>query len=421
MGGGSTERQLSPARRSRPAADSAPILLALPDRDRAGRLALACTERKLLPTLAFSAEQVGRVRARRRTSISCSSACRSTATGSGRSRHVVRRFGDPIVVLLDREELPNPALAELGVLAEHRRRASDGEIASRAAALLSLERRDVRSSRSGGDRSSSTCRAAERAGGARPIDLTPIQFKLLARARAGAGRGQSRDQLAELVWGSVPTDDGERVVAHIRRIRTKLEPDPSHPVFLLTARGEGFRLADPGAVEDRERRADGRAATGGAPTRRPRRSPHAPASARCGRSATKRCFRRCGPWPRPRSRPRRGARSDRRGRAARRGVPISTSRPSSTTAMRSQRAAVDRRCATTTDRAALREALERALDRQLGARDRGSTSLRRGRAPRVGERGAHERHELPLAARQPRPALAHLGVEAVRIARRSDR
>ena len=41
-----------------------------------------------------------------------------------------QRFGDPIVVLLDREELPNPVLAELGVLAGIDIQASDGEIAS---------------------------------------------------------------------------------------------------------------------------------------------------------------------------------------------------------------------------------------------------------------------------------------------------
>jgi two-component system response regulator RegX3 len=48
------------------------------------------------------------------------------------------------------------------------------------------------------------------------------------------------------VWGApAQIGDPERLFAHIRRIRKKIEPAPSHPAFLLTVRGEGFRLADP--------------------------------------------------------------------------------------------------------------------------------------------------------------------------------
>ena len=47
------------------------------------------------------------------------------------------------------------------------------------------------------------------------------------------------------MWPASVPDDGERLIAHIRRIRARIESDPSHPQFLLTARGVGFRLADP--------------------------------------------------------------------------------------------------------------------------------------------------------------------------------
>ena len=71
------------------------------------------------------------------------------------------------------------------------------------------------------------------------------------------------------------------------------------------------------------------------------------------------------------------------------------------------------------DRAALGQALERALDRALGAGVEVRRRLVEHEQRRVGERGARERHELPLPRRQPRPALAHLGVEPVGEARRS--
>ncbi|MGH2528107.1 MAG: winged helix-turn-helix domain-containing protein [Actinomycetota bacterium] len=41
-----------------------------------------------------------------------------------------------------------------------------------------------------------------------------------------------------------PDRYAERVFAHVRRIRRKIEADPAHPTFLLTVRGEGFRLSD---------------------------------------------------------------------------------------------------------------------------------------------------------------------------------
>ena len=87
------------------------------------------------------------------------------------------------------------------------------------------------------------------------IHLTPVQFRILAalvRARSGV---LTKEELQAEAWPLSVPDDGERLVAHIRRIRAKLEPDPSRPRFLLTARGEGFRLADcNGAWDGTERR-----------------------------------------------------------------------------------------------------------------------------------------------------------------------
>jgi two-component system response regulator MtrA len=44
------------------------------------------------------------------------------------------------------------------------------------------------------------------------------------------------------VEGQQGGNDRERIFAHIRRIRRRIEKDPSHPSLLITVRGEGFRL-----------------------------------------------------------------------------------------------------------------------------------------------------------------------------------
>lgn len=236
---------------SRPTAEPASILIAVADPDRAGRIALACADRNLLATLVFSPDQVGVATRSMRFDLVLLALVARNRVGS--IVIAAQRFGDPIVVLLDREELPNPVLAEMGVLAGIDVQSSDGEIASRISALLMLQRRDRSTDPiRWGPLELDVPRRGARWWG-EVVDFTPIQYKLLVALARAQGTVMSRDQLAELVWGPVPTDDGERVVAHIRRIRNKLEPDPSHPAFLLTARGQGFRLADQAAVEDRRR------------------------------------------------------------------------------------------------------------------------------------------------------------------------
>lgn len=78
------------------------------------------------------------------------------------------------------------------------------------------------------------------------VSLTPMQFRLLVILVQAAGAVVSPVELSRRVWGTDLPHDTERVVAHVRRIRKLLEPDPAHPAFLLTVRGEGFRLADHG-------------------------------------------------------------------------------------------------------------------------------------------------------------------------------
>jgi hypothetical protein len=76
------------------------------------------------------------------------------------------------------------------------------------------------------------------------IKVTKLQFRLLWRMCRAHGALVTAEELSLAIYGDLYPTDAARVVAHVRRIRQVLEPDPSRPTFLLTVRGEGFRLAD---------------------------------------------------------------------------------------------------------------------------------------------------------------------------------
>lgn len=76
-----------------------------------------------------------------------------------------------------------------------------------------------------------------------PVDLTAREFDLLVFLAGSAGRVFSRADLLEQVWESSPEwQDPATVTVHIRRLRQKLEPDPTHPRWLKTVWGIGYRF-----------------------------------------------------------------------------------------------------------------------------------------------------------------------------------
>lgn len=78
--------------------------------------------------------------------------------------------------------------------------------------------------------------------------LTRIEFLLLCELARNPGRVMSRDLLLENVWGYDYFGDGRVVDAHVRRLRTKIEPDPSEPTHVVTVRGLGYRFETPAGV-----------------------------------------------------------------------------------------------------------------------------------------------------------------------------
>jgi YD repeat-containing protein len=75
------------------------------------------------------------------------------------------------------------------------------------------------------------------------IHLTRTEFLLLCELAANSGKVLSREQLLERVWSYDYFGDGRLVDVHVRRLRTKIEKDPSEPRHVLTVRGLGYKLA----------------------------------------------------------------------------------------------------------------------------------------------------------------------------------
>ena len=75
------------------------------------------------------------------------------------------------------------------------------------------------------------------------VHLTRTEFLLLCELANNAGKVLSREQLLERVWSYDYFGDGRLVDVHVRRLRTKIEPDPANPTHVLTVRGLGYKLA----------------------------------------------------------------------------------------------------------------------------------------------------------------------------------
>ena len=77
-----------------------------------------------------------------------------------------------------------------------------------------------------------------------PLSLTQREFDLLAYLMAHPGVAFSREQLMREVWGWT-FGDQSTVTVHVRRLREKVEADPTSPVIIQTVWGIGYRLESP--------------------------------------------------------------------------------------------------------------------------------------------------------------------------------
>ncbi|NBU32405.1 MAG: DNA-binding response regulator [Actinobacteria bacterium] len=74
------------------------------------------------------------------------------------------------------------------------------------------------------------------------VSMPLKEFELLEYLMRNSGRVLTRGQLMDRVWGSDYYGDGKTLDVHIKRIRSKIEPDPANPVYLTTVRGLGYRF-----------------------------------------------------------------------------------------------------------------------------------------------------------------------------------
>ncbi|MCF6744750.1 response regulator transcription factor [Blastococcus sp. KM273128] len=74
------------------------------------------------------------------------------------------------------------------------------------------------------------------------LSLTRTEFRLLCELATDPGRVLSREELLERVWGYDYFGDSRLVDVHVRRLRKKIEPDPSNPTLVTTVRGMGYRV-----------------------------------------------------------------------------------------------------------------------------------------------------------------------------------
>ena len=76
------------------------------------------------------------------------------------------------------------------------------------------------------------------------LHLTPIEYKLLATLLRHAGKVLTHRFLLKEVWGPLRVDDVHYLRVFMAGLRRKIEADPSHPRYLLTEQGVGYRFAD---------------------------------------------------------------------------------------------------------------------------------------------------------------------------------
>jgi DNA-binding response OmpR family regulator len=83
--------------------------------------------------------------------------------------------------------------------------------------------------------------------GGRRISLTAKELALLLKLYENRNRIVTGDALCEAVWGDGLPGYENTLMVHIRRLREKIEEDPSKPRFLLTVRGLGYKLVTEGS------------------------------------------------------------------------------------------------------------------------------------------------------------------------------
>jgi len=74
------------------------------------------------------------------------------------------------------------------------------------------------------------------------VRLTNIEFRILYVLALHQGSILSKEQIYNFVWNGEYLRDDSNITSHIRRLRKKIEDDPSRPEYIQTVRGVGYRM-----------------------------------------------------------------------------------------------------------------------------------------------------------------------------------
>jgi DNA-binding response OmpR family regulator len=220
------------------------VLIVTPDAPRAGMLAEAFAEKGALPTLAFNSGQLIQFVESEHFHLVTFDQRVADECQPGRVRSALVHNNSPLL-LLTNGDADCGLLDALGARSHVAAGAPPSEIATAGTLLAEIAPEIISDTRLVWQRL--VLDTGRRAGSweGRPLQLTKLQFRVLTALVQAEGNVVSYERLSRVVYGDAIPDDGARVLAHIRRIRKKIEPVPSRPRYLLTVRGEGFRLAEP--------------------------------------------------------------------------------------------------------------------------------------------------------------------------------
>ena len=115
-----------------------------------------------------------------------------------------------------------------------------GELQARITALLRRDRRNPDRIRAGSLEIDGAAVTVAKNG--RPIELSPIEFRLLFELASHSGQALSRDAILSRVWNYDFLGGSRAVDMAIKRLREKIEDDPHEPRFVRTIRGVGYRF-----------------------------------------------------------------------------------------------------------------------------------------------------------------------------------
>ena len=165
--------------------------------------------------------------------------------------HIVRRLRDrdesdvPIIILTARTEETDRILGlEVGADDYVTKPFSPREVVSRVKAMLRRTRNTVIAVEKPLDfgRLHIDARTREVLLDGKPCTLTTKEFDLLWFLARYSRQVFTRDQLLEHVWGFAEYVDPSTVTVHVRRLREKIEADPSRPQFIQTVWGVGYKF-----------------------------------------------------------------------------------------------------------------------------------------------------------------------------------